>query len=196
VPLEPRFLLWIDAIGGYLVCLGDAITIGQAVPGNRVDIPIFGDISRRHAVIRRDREAYLIEPLAAIGISGNTVIERRILRDGEQIELGRRVALRFRQPHPLSLSARLEFVSRHRTQPSADGVLLMADSLVLGPGQNQSVNCRHWSKNVILFRDRGEFRCRTQGIFEIDGKTVDTLGVVSTNSRVSGDDFALRLEEL
>jgi hypothetical protein len=48
VKRSPRFMLWIDAVGGYLVCLGDEVTIGQAVPNNRVDVPIQADISRKH----------------------------------------------------------------------------------------------------------------------------------------------------
>src|SRR5438093_1143339 len=43
-----RFMLWIDAVGGYLVCLGDEIVIGQAAPGTKVDVPIQADISRKH----------------------------------------------------------------------------------------------------------------------------------------------------
>ena len=46
-----RFLLWVDGVGGYLVSLANEIVLGQAAPGNRVDIPILADISRRHAKI-------------------------------------------------------------------------------------------------------------------------------------------------
>ena len=42
----------------------DEITIGQAIPGNRVDVPILADLRGRHAVIRREQEQYLIEPLS------------------------------------------------------------------------------------------------------------------------------------
>ena len=61
--LAPRFMLWIDAVGGFLVCLGDEIIIGQAVPGYDVDVPIQADISRQHVKIRREGEGYVLEPL-------------------------------------------------------------------------------------------------------------------------------------
>ena len=44
---NPRCILWVDAVGGYLVCLGDEIVLGQAIPGTTVDVPILADLSRR-----------------------------------------------------------------------------------------------------------------------------------------------------
>src|SRR5262249_40485693 len=49
-----RFLLWIDGVGGYLVCLGARVTFGQAVAGDRVDVPLTADVSRLHASLTRD----------------------------------------------------------------------------------------------------------------------------------------------
>ena len=60
--------------------------------------------------------------------------------------------LRYRLPHPLSTTARLELASRHRTQPWADGVLLMGNSCVLGPNLRNHVVCRDWSEDVVLYR--------------------------------------------
>ena len=57
-----------------------------------------------------------------------------------------------RRAHPLSLTARLDFLSRHRTQPPADAVLLLADSCVLGPKPHSHIVCRDWTREVILFR--------------------------------------------
>src|SRR5438105_15843073 len=46
---EQRFLLWVDGVGGFLVCLGNRVTLGQATPDAYVDIPLFADVSRVHA---------------------------------------------------------------------------------------------------------------------------------------------------
>ena len=51
-----KFMLWVDAVGGFLVCGADQVRIGQPVHCSSVDIPILGDISSRHASIRRDGE--------------------------------------------------------------------------------------------------------------------------------------------
>ena len=60
-----RFLIWVDAVGGYWVCLGDEVLMGQPVQSDQVDIPLLGDLSGRHARIRRDGEGYLIEAIKA-----------------------------------------------------------------------------------------------------------------------------------
>lgn len=192
---ESRFVLWVDGVGGYLVCLGGEVTIGQAVPGTGVEVPIQGDLSRQHARIRRD-DGYLIEPLHRVRIDGKDVRETTLLSDGDEIELGGGVRLRFRQPHALSATARLELVSGHRTQPSADGVLLMAESCVMGPKWQNHVICRDWSGDVVLYRREGELFCRAMEPIEIDDQYCEGQGKVETNSHVAGSDFSLSLEDL
>lgn len=192
---DSRFVLWVDGVGGYLVCLGGEVTIGQAVPGTRVEVPIQGDLSRQHARIRRD-DGYLIEPLHRVRIDGKDVRETTLLSDGDEIELGQGVRLRFRQPHALSATARLELVSGHRTQPSADGILLMAESCVMGPKWQNHVICRDWSGDVVLYRREGELFCRAMEPIEIDDQYCEGQGKVETNSHVAGSDFSLSLEDL
>lgn len=194
-PAAPRFLLWVDGVGGYLVCEGDELVIGQPAPGNRVDLPILADLSRRHAVVRRYSEGYVLEPVKECRLDGRPVAAPVSLRDGCQVELGSGVRLRFRKPHPLSSTAVLEFVSRHRTQPSCDAVVLMADTCVLGPGGQSHVTCRNWSKELVLFRQADGLGARYHGGFEIDGVMVENRAAVTRNSRVVGPDFSLTLEE-
>ena len=132
-------MLWVDAVGGYWVCLDDVVVLGQPVPGAAVDVPILGDISSRHAIIRRDGEGYLVEAIRDVLLDGKPVRKAATLCDGARLQLGERVRLRFRRPHALSATARLDFESHHRTQPSADGVLLMGDTCVLGPKPHSHV---------------------------------------------------------
>ena len=192
---DTRFLLWVDAVGGFLTCCGDQILLGQAVPGNRVEVPILADLSRQHARICRE-DGYYIEPLRRVCVEGQEIQAPTVLADGDEIELGRDVRLRFRQPHALSTTARLEFVSRHRTQPSADAVLLMAESCVLGPQWNSHVICRPWSTEVVLYRRDGRLYCRAREGLEIDGRFCDGEGVVAQNSHVVGTDFSLSFEKI
>ncbi len=135
-----RFMLWIDSVGGYWVCLAEEVVLGQPVGG--VDVPILGDLSKRHARIRRDGEAYLVEALRPVRVAGQPVDGVATLQDRARILLGDRVELRFRKPHPLSATARLEFSSGHRTQPSSDAVLLMAETCVWARSrQSHGVPC-------------------------------------------------------
>jgi hypothetical protein len=191
-----RFLLWVDGVGGYLVSLASEVVLGQAAPGNHVDIPIVADISRRHAKIRRDGEGYTIEPLHVLRLNGKAVQTKALLSDGDEIELGSGVRFRFRRPHALSASARLDLVSRHRTQPYADSILLMAESCVLGPRWQNHVVCPDWESDVVLYRQDDELYCRAMDAIEIDGEWCDGRGRLKGNSHVAGSDFSMSLEEL
>lgn len=191
-----RFLLWVDGVGGFLVCEGHQLVIGQPVPGSHVDIPILGDLSRQHATIRRDGEGYLIVPHRPVRLSGRSVESVTSLTDGGLIELGEGVRLCFRRPHPLSRTARLEFASSHRTQPSADAIILMAENCILGPGGNSHVQCPNWQSDVVLFQQSGALFCRRNGHFEVDGNRVEGEVPITRSSRISGDDFSVCLELL
>ena len=56
-----RFLLWVDAVGGYLVCLDDRIVLGRAGPDSPADVPLMGDLSRNHATLIRNGEGYVLQ---------------------------------------------------------------------------------------------------------------------------------------
>jgi len=193
---EQHFVIWIDAVGGYLVCRGDQIHLGQACPGNRVDVPIQADISRRHASIRRDEDGYLLLPIARVLLDGKLVTVPTPLADGQVIDLGGAVKLEFRLPHPLSATARLTPVSRHRTRPPVDGVLLLADSCVIGPTHSCHVVARQMTGEAVLFEQEGQLRFRGPGPVSIDGVEWENQGPVTEQSRISGTDFSLSLESL
>jgi hypothetical protein len=195
-PKSDAFMLWIDAVGGYWVCLREVVTLGQPLPQGQADVPILADLSARHARIRRDGEGYLIEALRELHVDGRPVPQLGWLNDGSRIDLGANVRLVFRRPHALSATARLDFASRHRTQPSCDAVLLMADACVLGPKPQSHVVCRAWPHEVILYRQGDELFCRTAGDLTIDGKHYRERGPLRRNSRVEGETFSFSLEAM
>ena len=127
-----RFLLWVDAVGGYLVCLDDRIVLGRAGPDSHADIPLMGDLSRNHATLVRNGEGYLLQAHHASFVNGKPVVDQAVLHDGDVIRLGSTVELEFRQPSPVSATARLSIVSRHRLPLAVDGVLLMAETCIVG----------------------------------------------------------------
>src|SRR5947207_1578242 len=100
--MPKRLLVWVDSVGGYLVCLRDEVVLGQPATGANPDVPIMGDLSRRQAIIRREREAYTIEPVRKVRLDGKVLEGRAALWDGSVVELGEGVKVRFRRPHPLS----------------------------------------------------------------------------------------------
>src|SRR5262249_5384800 len=82
-----RFFLWIDGVGGYLVCQGNRLTFGQAGLDARVDVPLVADVSRLHATVSRDAEGYLLEAVRPIQVNGATVT-RALLQAGDRVTLG------------------------------------------------------------------------------------------------------------
>ncbi len=164
-----RYQLWIDSVGGFLVCLGDELVLGQSAPDSTADVQINADISRRHAVLRRDHEGYILDPVRPLWLDGQLTERPAALRDGRIIELGGGVRIRFRRPHPLSGTARLEFVSFHRMQPAADAVIWMADSCIVGPGPQCHVAARSLAEDLVLFRQGNYLACRAKGRLTING---------------------------
>ena len=191
-----RFLLWADAVGGYLVCQHDEVRLGQAIPGSDVEVPLLADLSRHHATIRRDGGTYLLEPLREARLNGRVVQATTTLASGSLIELGSALQIRFTIPHPLCASARLDVVSRHQTRPSTDAILLMADTFVLGPGSRNHVVCRDWSEDVVLFRQHRELLCRTACPFEVSGTRYERRGPLTLSSRVVAEGFSFSLEQI
>jgi hypothetical protein len=191
-----RALLWVDAVGGFLVCLDDAIAIGQPSSGESLAVPILADLSRRHAVIRRDAGAYIIEPLQRTLVDGREVKSPTVLADNQLIQLGDNVRIRFNKPHALSATAKLTLESHHKTQPSADAILLMADSCVLGPNRHCHVRCRNWQRDVVVYRQNDKLFCRADEPLSVDGVQATGRSEIQSGARVEGEDFSFAWESL
>lgn len=194
-PPQPRFLLWIDGVGGYLVCLGNKVTLGQATPDANVDIPLFADVSRQHATLTRDSEGYLLEGLRNIQVNGKKV-EKALLQSGDRVTLGNSCQLLFRQPVPVSSTARLDVASGHRLNVAVEGVLLMAETLVLGPGTHVHVSMPDLAAPIILFRSREGIGIRHVGTFVVNGERCTDRGTLGQGGTATGDDFGIALEAL
>jgi tetratricopeptide (TPR) repeat protein len=193
--IPQRFLLWIDGVGGYLVCMGSRVTLGQATSDSFVDIPLFADVSRLHATVTRDNEGYLLEAVRPVQVNGEPV-DKALLRPNDRLTLGSGCHLRFRQPAPVSTSARIDITSGHRLPLTVDAVLLMADTLVLGPGSRVHVEMPDCKQNVVLYRQKDNIGIRVAGEFRINGQVHKERGMLGVHATVTGDDFALAIETI
>jgi hypothetical protein len=154
---------------------------------------LYADVSRIHAALTRDTEGYVLEATRSLQVNSQTV-ERTLLQSGDRVTLGAGCQLQFRQPVPVSASARLDLVSGHRLPLAVDGVLLMADTLVLGPGSQVHVPMPDLREPIILYRHTGGLGVRHAGNLTIDGQRCGERGMLRQNSTVSGDDFAFTIE--
>lgn len=192
--LPVRFLLWIDGIGGYLVCMGARVTFGQAIHDGHVDIPLIADVSRLHASLTRDAEGYVLEAVRPIQVNGREAT-RALLQSSDRITLGESCQLQFRLPVPISTSARLDLVSGHRLPLSVDAVLLMADTLVLGDGPQVHVSVPELKQPLVLFRQKDTVGIRHNGKLCINGRTSgERLLLSDPHATVSGENISFALE--
>ncbi len=190
-----RCLLWADAIGGFLVCLNDRIVLGRAGPDSRADVPLLGDLSRQHATILRDGDGYVLQAHHPTYVNGRAA-QTTPLRDGDILRLGSTVELEFRQPSPVSSTARLSILSRHRLPMAVDGVILMAQTCIVGPTRQCHIAAPNLEHPVVLFRQGGSLWCRAAGGFEVDGRPCSSRAPLSLRSSVVGEGFSFSLESL
>ncbi|MDG3003525.1 FHA domain-containing protein [Paludisphaera mucosa] len=191
-----RFLLWADAVGGFLVCLEDRIVLGRAGADSPADVPLMGDLSRNHATLVRGSESYMLEPHRDSFVNGRRVNEPTVLRSGDVIRLGSTVELEFRQPSPFSATARLAIISRHRLPIAVDGVLLMADTCIVGPASQAHIPAPTLRDPVVLYRQGASLWCRAKGGFEVDGRPCVSRAPLTLTSSVLGEGFSFSLEPL
>lgn len=192
-----RRMLWIDGVGGYLVMLGNEITIGQPAPSGsqELGLPILADLAPRHARLARTGGSYMLTPYDTCTVAGKPIEGPTVLADGVCFTLGS-VELRLRRPHALSASALLTVESGHRTTPTADAILLMAESCVMGPKPHSHIRCSKWTDEVILFRGSEGLVCRSTGRLLTDGQTSGGPTPIFPGKRIEGQDFAFCLEEV
>ena len=191
-----NMVLWVDAVGGFLVCSGDRVVLGQALPQAGCDVAIQADISRRHAMIYREGEGYLLTAAAPTQVNGRVIDGVCSLTHGSIIQLGPQVRFRFNKPHPLSATAQLTMISHHRTQPAVDGVILMSDAVVMGPKPNSHIVARDWATEVVMYRSGAELIFRGGETFEIDGHETHGQASIEPGNRIAGPDFSLTLESV
>jgi hypothetical protein len=188
-----RFLLWIDGIGGYLICLGPRVTFGQASADGSVDVPLLADVSRLHATVSRDGEGYVVESVRPLQVNGQ-IVTKATLVPGDRVTLGAACQFRFLLPVPVSTSARLELVSGHRLPVSVDGILLMAETLVLGPGPQAHVPLPDVANEVLLYRDKDGLGVRYGGPFRVNGRSATERESLPPTATVTGPDFSFAVE--
>lgn len=201
--MSERQMLWVDGVGGYVVCLGPEVTLGH--PGGdgeaAPDVGLLADVSTRHAAIRRVDGGWLLAPKGVVTIDERPLDGPTLLTDGALVALGDAVRLRYRKPHSLSTTGVLSVESGQRIVtsiggPAADAVLLMAESCVLGPKSHSHVRCPRWSSDVILFRGSEGLLCRADGELYADSERRRGPVVIRPGMRLEGQDFAFSVESI
>lgn len=190
-----QYALWIDGVGGYLLCLGNRLTIGQPAHYKQADLPVVADLSRHHATLQREAEGYFLEAVRKTQVNGQ-VTEKTWLRTGDRITLGSVCQLRFTQPVPVSASARLDLASGHRWLRPVEAVILMAETMVLGPGPQSHVIIPDLTQPLIFYRAKQGVAVRYAGELVINEVACRQRGDAPPGARIVADELSMTLEAL
>lgn len=205
--IDRRYMAWIDGVGNWLIVTSPEMTIGRATGGSgplarinepdAADCSLVANLSRKHISLTRIDENYVLQAKSAASVNGRSVDDRLVLPQSCSIELGTGVRLGFSVPTQLSASARLTFESSHRPQTSVSGVILMADTCVLGSGSQSHIRCESWPGPVILVRTSDGIALKSQLPLLVGGRYATAKQVVSDGQVVRGPDgVQFRLEPL
>ncbi|MGL6076637.1 MAG: hypothetical protein ACRC8S_20980 [Fimbriiglobus sp.] len=203
-PLPTQFLLWVDGVGGYLVCLGDRVTIGQATADMMPDIPLFAPIGGLHATLIRTEEGYVLDSQREAKIQGLPT-EKGLLRTEDRITLGTSCQLIFRKPTTASGTSKLEIASGHRLPWAVDGIILMDQTLILGNTEQVHIPlpCFYDDPDIaeevtklILFRNKDGLALKCPGKFKVDSRPCDTKADLPLPASVQTDRYSFTLEPL
>ena len=188
-----RFLLWIDGVGGYLVCLGTRVAIGQATEDGPVDVPVLADISRVHATLTRDGEGYLLEADRTALVNGAEV-EKALLQPEDRVTLGRTCQFVFTRPLAVSGTALVRLASGHRFPWAIDGVILMAQNILLGPPGQAHIPVPGLGVPVVLDRGPKGLVVQYPGEYWVDGERARDRTPIAASASVNGEWFSFSLE--
>ncbi len=192
-----RYMLWIDGVGAWQLCAGSQFRIGgPTLEHDSADICLMANLFRRHATLQRTGEDWFIYPHQSTVVSGRAVTGATLLQTGDAICLAERVRLGFRIPSVLSGSAVIDFESHHRPTQSVNGIILMTDSVLLGPRKDYHICCPDWPELVVVYRQDGQLRCKSKSALKVNGERVWDSAVLSDGAIVSGEEFRFRVEKL
>lgn len=192
---QSSYTFWIDQVGSYLVSLAELVSIGGPRSGDQVaDVALMANLSRRHVSIVRSGERYVLHAHAATQVAGKAVLEKCDLCDGAELQLGHSVRLKFRIPSVVSGSARLEFLSDHRPASSADAVVLMSDTCLMGPSAENHIQCAAWPSSLLLFRKDKELWIKGRDDLFLDGAHAPQGGAIGSGTMVTATDIRFRVE--
>jgi len=193
VGIPRRFLLWIDGVGGYLVCTGPRVAFGQAANRGPVDVPLFADVSRLHAEIHRDGEGYTLESGHNVQVNG-IPSTRSVLNPGDRLTFGSTCQMVIQQPMPISPTVKLELVSGHRLPVAVDAIWLMAENLVMGPDGGVHIPIPDLPAPIVLYRSKDGLGIRCAGRFRIDGEPHEGRATLRVPCHVTTDQVSFALE--
>ena len=159
-PVIPsKFLIHLDGTGSFLVLREQAVTIGAPSRSRRVDVPLQGQVGSSTMTIERMDDDYFFSAAEPVPINGRQTTSK-LLTSHDQVRLGRRGSMQFSLPNAASTSAALDFAGIRLASGNARRVILMDDSLVIGPQSSAHIQSLSLERAMVIHWRDGELRIR------------------------------------
>lgn len=191
VMMSSQSVLWIDGVGGYAMCDRETTIIGGASAAADVPLRLMSDLPSKTAIFHHQGQDHLIEPIHSVWLNGQEIRTTSLLSSGDRIRLGSSVELAFSQPTQLSGTAVLMLRSGHRWRGAIDGALLLGHSCLIGPSPTAHVCCRHWEKDIVLFRHRDQWMVRRDEYTEDGSIRTASTHPLKLGERIQGQGYSM-----
>ncbi len=145
VPQPPAscWRLWIDGCGGFLLVTGEQWSVGGLGREPKADICVQSDWPRFAGQIQRQGGDYFWQAKDASE-------PKMLLVDRTPVPVKGPGVMKLGKPTPLSDTAVLTLNAPHRFDQHVDGVVLVRDTLLVGPGSDCHLRCREAEDRAIL----------------------------------------------
>jgi hypothetical protein len=184
-----RWRLWVDGCGGYLLLTGNRWSIGGSGLRSDVDIGLLADCPRRAGEIVCSQGDFFWDDgrkksslRRGSGRSVDATAAPVWITHGQTLPVPGSARVIFRQPSALCGSAVLGVLPPHRFSDHVDGVILVHDSFLIGPGEDCHIRCDPLTAPVIVTR-RGRQWLAKEGpagdFFELCVETRQSLPLIS-----------------
>ncbi|WP_253161535.1 hypothetical protein [Stieleria tagensis] len=143
--------LWIDRCGGFGLVVDGAVSLGGARPSGGATVQVRSDWRRLEGRLTRRSGDYF---WSSQSDDGQFSADEQLVRSGSELPVVGSATVRLHQPSPLSGSAVLALDPPHRFDCHVDQVLLVDQTVLIGPDPGNHIRCVGLDANaVLIFRD-------------------------------------------
>ena len=160
-PPAPRWRLWVDGCGGFLLLSGDHWSVGGLSHETTADVCVRADWPRIAGKIERDGDDYFWDSI-------RSAATRELITKGQSLPIPGSAVVTLDQPSPLCESAVLRLNPPHRFDQHVDGVILVNNTFLVGPTPDCHIRCRESSDRAVVTRRDGKWLAKAglSGDFE------------------------------
>lgn len=157
-----QLLVLIDGGGSFLLLSSGRVSIGRTAASSPADIPLFSDLSERHAELMRVEDDYFVTSPHDIEVAGRPT-RQKLLRDGDRVVLSRRAKFTFCVPSRKSASARLDLSDSTKMPHDVRKVVLFDRIALIGRGSHCHLTVPSAGGSLVLYQRAGQLWLRPSG---------------------------------